>query len=285
MAGLMRSLCAGCVVVLVAALGSTASAAEKLGVLIIDGQHNHAWQQTTPAVKKLLTDTGRFTVDVVTTPAARDPKERWDAFRPEFSKYDVILLNYAGQAWPEEIRRALQKYMENGGGLAVYHAAVFGWSDWTAFNQWIGLGWRQPNYGDRITLTDDGTVVRTPRGQGPGSGHGPAHEFEVVTRIADHPIMKGMPAKWKQVKDELYHGQRGPGQNMTILASAFSSKEGKGTGEHEPLVWTIPVGKGRSFVTLLGHDVPATVNPLAATILIRGVEWAATGEVTLPVSR
>ena len=37
-------------------------------VLIIDGQNNHAWQETTPVLRKILQSTGRFTVDVATSP-------------------------------------------------------------------------------------------------------------------------------------------------------------------------------------------------------------------------
>ena len=36
-------------------------------VLIIDGQNNHNWRETTPVMKKLLEGSGRFTVEVATT--------------------------------------------------------------------------------------------------------------------------------------------------------------------------------------------------------------------------
>ena len=36
--------------------------------LIVDGQNNHAWQETTPVLKKLLEQTGLFTVEVATSP-------------------------------------------------------------------------------------------------------------------------------------------------------------------------------------------------------------------------
>jgi ABC-type sugar transport system substrate-binding protein len=44
-----------------------APAAEKLSVLIVDGQNNHGnWPQTTQMMKAHLEASGRFTVDVVT---------------------------------------------------------------------------------------------------------------------------------------------------------------------------------------------------------------------------
>ena len=36
------------------------SAADKLRALIVDGQNNHNWQETTPLLQKLLEETGLF---------------------------------------------------------------------------------------------------------------------------------------------------------------------------------------------------------------------------------
>ena len=62
-------------------LAAAASAAPKIKALIVDGQNNHAWQETTPVLKKLLEETGLFEVDVATTP----PKGGdMSAFQPDF---------------------------------------------------------------------------------------------------------------------------------------------------------------------------------------------------------
>lgn len=276
----IRSLIATCALTM--ALAVPARGAEKINVLIIDGQHNHKWNQTTPVVKQNLLKTGRFNVDVATTPTAKDPKEAWEKFRPDFSKYNVVLMNYHGQNWPDEVNAAFEKFVENGGGLVAYHATVFAFPKWENWNKMIGLGWRDNKFGERITIDDNGNIVRTAAGQGPGGGHGPAHPFQMTLRDKDHPITRGLPEKWMHITDELYHGQRGPAQKMHILATAFSSKEGGGTGTNEPIAWTIPYGKGRVFVSLLGHHVEETNAPDTAILLARGCEWAATGEVTLP---
>jgi type 1 glutamine amidotransferase len=104
-----------------------------------------------------------------------------------------------------------------------------------------------------------------------------------------------------QSKDELYHGLRGPAKNITVLATAYSDKNTWGSGDHEPIAWTVHYGKGRVFVTVLGHVMKAeythainginsTENKKEAiysvgfqTLLARGAEWAATGKVTLGV--
>ena len=274
--------------VLVAALPAFAAddaVPAKISVLIIDGQNNHNWKATTPAIKAMLEKTGRFTVDVATTPAKKAAKEAWDKFRPDFAKYGAVLMNYNGDNWPQEVRKSFEQYMTDGGGLVFYHAGVFAFADWKEFNDMMGMGWRNANQGMRLTLDADGKEVRTPSGEGPGSGHGPSHAFEIQVRDAAHPTMEGLPAKFMHVKDELYHGMRGPLTGMHILATAFSDKKTGGTGTNEPMVWTVPFGKGKVFVTLLGHDVPATTASSSAVLISRGLEWVATGKVTLPVPK
>ncbi|MEA2630570.1 MAG: uncharacterized protein QOE66_789, partial [Chloroflexota bacterium] len=88
-------------------------------------------------------------------------------------------------------------------------------------------------------------------------------------------------------KDELYHGQRGPAEDMEILATAYSDKGKGGTGTNEPMVWVIPYGKGRVFTTVMGHvggnDTTAIRCVGFETVMLRGTEWAATGKVTIPI--
>ncbi len=268
--------------------GRTLGAEDKIRVLIVDGQNNHNWRAMTPLMKADLERSGRFTVDVATTPGPKSPPSAWDAFRPDFSKYDVVLSNYNGDSWPPDVRKSLEEYVAKGGGLAIIHAANNAFEDWPAFNEMIGLGWRNPSFGDRLTIDDSGHVVRTPKGQGPGAGHGPPHAFKIAVRNPDHPITRGMPAEWMHAKDELYHGQRGPAEHMEILATAYSDKAKGGTGTNEPMIWVIPFGKGRVFTTVMGHAMGDDITAIRCNgfraVMLRGTEWAATGQVTIPIS-
>jgi type 1 glutamine amidotransferase len=255
---------------------------QKIKALIVDGQNNHRnWPDTTKMMKKYLEDTGRFTVDVATTsPRGADPN-----FKPEFKKYDLVISNYNGEAWPKETQAAFESFVSGGGGFACIHAANNAFPEWPAYNQMIGLGgWggRTEKSGPYVYLDNAGKVVRD-ESVGRGGNHGPQHPFQVIVRDPEHPITKGMPRLWMHINDELYDQLRGPGQNMHILATAFSDPSKKGTGRHEPMILTLDYGKGRVFHTPMGHGNDSQECVGFITTLIRGCEWAATGKVTQPL--
>jgi type 1 glutamine amidotransferase len=50
-----------------------------------------------------------------------------------------------------------------------------------------------------------------------------------------------------------------------------------------PFIWTLPYGAGRVFPTALGHYLKAMQSPGFILTLQRSTEWAATGQVTIPV--
>src|ERR1700761_5296050 len=91
-------------------------------VLLLDGQSAgtyHNWQLTTPVLKKELEDTGLFQVTVATAPAWGGD---FSNFKPEFSKYQVIVSNYDAPDWPADLRSQLEQFVQGGGGLVVVHA-------------------------------------------------------------------------------------------------------------------------------------------------------------------
>ncbi len=294
-----------------------------LRVILIDGQNNHDWRATTPILKKYLEACKRFTVDVATSPripslnrpnkprneknekamakykqnlekyeaalpkfkedlkAAQEAFGRW---RIDFDKYDVVVSNYNGQSWPKAINDALDQRLKEGKiALVIVHAANNAFDGWREYNEMIGMGWRGNRFGDRLTYDEAGKEVRVARGVGPGAGHGSRHPFKVTVRDTEHPITKGMPREWMHTADELYHGMRGPIKNVKMLATAYSDKKSGGTGEHEPMIWTVTYGKGRVFHTPMGHDLEAMRCVGFMATLQRGTEWAATGKVTIPL--
>ncbi len=259
--------------------GEAAPQERKLKVLLIDGQNNHNWKATTPVMEKTLVGTGRFEVEVLTTPPKRSKAEAWEEFKPQFDQYDLVLLNYFGQDWSEAIHEQLKKYVADGGGMAVVHAAVAPFPGREAFNRMIGLGWRPAAAGKRLALDLLGNPVREEPGKGPGAGHGARVAYMVHARAPQHPILAGLPEAWMHTRDELYHGLRGPAENMTILATGFSPA----TRLNEPLLWTVRFGEGRVFVSVLGHDGESMSCVGFKATLARGCEWAGSKKVTLEV--
>jgi uncharacterized protein len=260
------------------------SKADPVPVLLVDGQSGgpyHDWQLTTAVLKKELEDAGIFSVTVATSPKFG---EDFSSFKPEFSKYRAIVLNYDAPDWPADLREQLENYVKNGGGLVIVHAADNSFPDWAGYNQMIGIGgWRnRTEKAGPMWYFKDGKLVSD---DSPGSAgaHGNRLPFQVETRAPEHPIMKGLPHVWMHGADELYGTLRGPGQNMTILATAHSDPANHGSGHDEPMLMVLSYGKGRIFHTTMGHDVAALSCAGFITTYQRGAEWAATGRVTQKV--
>jgi type 1 glutamine amidotransferase len=188
-----------------------------------------------------------------------------------------------GLRWPRDLEEELETYVREGGGLVVFHAANNAFLEWPAFNEMIGLGWRDRSFGPGIAIGPGGTVVAVPKGSGLNPGHGPRHDFEVFVREPSHPITGGLPAHWMHPSEQLTHGQHGPAEGLTVLTYAFSEVSHQG----EPMDWVRQWGRGRVYTTMLGHTWKDELNPNLddlnfQALLARGAEWAATGEVTLP---
>ena len=300
--------------------GTLVPAAEKLKVLLIDGQNNHNWESCEPVLKWALEECGRFVVAVSTAPPStpakpKAPKQRlgqsqadhdkemaewkaltkamdiavalvWQQWHPKFRDYDVLVSNYNGEDWPEEVRKDFVEYVRNGGGLVSVHAADNSFPGWPEYNEMIavgGWGGRNEKSGPMVRWRDGKVVFDT--SPGGGGTHGAGHEFLVETRAPEHPIMKGLPAGWRHASDELYAKMRGPAKNLTVLATAKAEPGKGGTEENEPILMAITYGKGRMFHTTLGHDARSMSGLGFQVTLQRGTEWAATGQVTLPAPK
>ncbi|HVV47370.1 MAG TPA: ThuA domain-containing protein, partial [Bryobacteraceae bacterium] len=168
--------------------------------------------------------------------------------------------------------------------LVTVHAAETAFPGWKEFNEMIGVSGfrgRNENAGPLWFVKDGKTVSdNTP---GSAGAHGSRLPYAVVVQAPNHPIMKGLPKTWMHQGDELYNKLRGPGQNMTVLATAFSDPANRGTGRDEPQLIVVNYGKGRIFNTLAGHDAFAMASVDWLVTLQRGTEWAATGKVTQKV--
>lgn len=304
-------------------------ASGKLRALLVDGRNNHDWRSTTDALRAILEATGRFDVTVSTAPEIRFPRvprrapraeeeadlaaarsyfeaplkeaeerarSEFASWAPDFGAADLVVLNYNGGDWPEEVRESFLDYVRGGGGVVLIHGANNAFRNWTDFNEMIGLGWRPAPVGRAIKIDPESGKPyvaddRALPNEG-NSSHGSKHPFAVTVRAPEHPVMEGVPPVWMHASDELYHNMRGPAKNMTVLSSAYSDPKQRGTGLHEPITWEVAFEKGRVIVTSMGHLWPGGMDREEyqslyclgfQAIFARSCEYVATGEVTLPI--
>ncbi len=254
-----------------------------LRALLVTGQNFHNWQVTSAALKQILENTGLFQVEIAVSPPSG---AKMESFRPNFSSYELVVLDYSGDPWPRPTQKAFVDFVKKGGGVVVYHSANNTFANWQEYNEIIGLG----GWGNRNEKTGpyvywkDGRIVHDPR-PGLAGYHTPPHPFLIINRELNHPITAGLPERWMHADDELYCLLRGPAKNLTVLATAYSAPERAGTGRDEPVLFTVTYGAGRVFHTVLGHasgDGPFAALECVGFIVTfqRGAEWAATGRVT-----
>ncbi|WP_372935210.1 ThuA domain-containing protein [Seonamhaeicola sp.] len=276
----------------------------KIKVLIVDGQNNHnVWPKSTIMIKQYLEETGLFQVDIARTKYLYNSKRFSDwlelagveegvegkpktdpDFCPKFSQYDVVISNFGYNAapWPEKTQKKFEKYIRKGGGFVSVHAADNSFPEWQAYNQMIGIGgWggRTEKHGPYLYI-DKNNKPKKDYTEGKGGRHGKREDFVVTNYNNSHAITQGLPKKWMHANDECYAFLRGPAENVTILSTAVSTLKKPELEQKEPVVMTIDYGKGRVFHTTLGHDVEAFECVGFITLLKRGTEWAATGNVT-----
>jgi len=268
-------------------MGCSATVKKPIRTLIITGQNNHNWQVSHVAIKQILENSALFSVDYAVTP---EKGEDMSGFKPDFSPYNLIVLDYNGDAWPEETNKSFLDFVKNGGGVVVYHAADNAFVDWPEYNRIIALGgWEGRNEkSGPYVYWKDGKLIKD-NSPGNGGSHGKQHQYVLNGRDMSHPITKGLPSQWLHTLDELYDRMRGPGDIASLLYTAYSDVETGGSGREEPLLFTVSYGKGRIFHTMLGHagktleDNPAMQCTGFQVTLLRGSEWAATGKVTQKV--
>jgi hypothetical protein len=266
---------------------AAAGGAQPIRVLIVDGFSNHDWRLTTRSIRAILEPTGLFTVDVSTSPPdAASPG--WDAWRPDFSRYDVVIQTCndigGGPSWPEPVKVAFEKFVHRGGGAYVWHSGNNAFPSWPAYNDIIGIGWRKKTEGIALAVSDDGKITRIPSGEGEDTGHGKRFDALVQLR-GEHPIHRGLPRAWLAADIEVYYYVRGSAKNVDVLSYARESH----TNRNWPIEWIVRFGRGRVYTSTLGHVWRGDVQPVTVrdagvqTLLVRALQSLARRPVDWPV--
>lgn len=261
--------------------------APRIRTVIITGQDNHNWEVSTIAIAKTLRNSGLFSVDIAYSPEQGDNMSK---FNVEFGNYDLVVLDYNGDEWNADMKEAFLAYVNNGGGVVVYHSSDNAFPSWKEYNEITALGgWNGRDGKEGVYAYWNGGKLVKDKKAGVAGSHGDQHEYVMNIRNSGHPVTDGLPAQWKHAKDELYDRMRGPANIGDLLFTSFSSPETNGSGREEPLIFTVNYGQARIFHIMLGHagesveDNPAMQCVGFQTLLLRGAEWSATGKVTQQV--
>jgi uncharacterized protein len=160
-----------------------------------------------------------------------------DRFTPgRIKDYDVVLIYTTSGALTEEQEKGLVGFVENGKGLVGIHSATDSFHNSDAY-------WKLMC----------GSFI----------GHG-GGTFKVKITGKSHVIVRGL--KDFEITDETYKHKFHPESKPIVLMR----REEDG----EPASWVQYYGKGRVFVTGLGHGKPAWENPVFQEMIVRAMDWA-----------
>ena len=169
----------------------------------------------------------------------------------QFKESDAILFYFWNHDWSEDRYREVDAFLQRGGGLLMLHSASIADKEPEALAKRIGLAFQPGRSKYR---------------------HG-ALDLKLVA-TADNPITRDLPREIHFV-DETYWPMIGDPKDVNLLATA--EEEGKPW----PMMWTVQKGKGRVFVSILGHYGWTYEDPLFRIMVLRALAWS----VAEPIER
>jgi type 1 glutamine amidotransferase len=234
-------------------LAGTATAADEdrpVRVLFVLGSPPfHDIRNLPPILEKVLERDGGFKVTRLEPPRDKPPNDPAHMAKLKDIKradYDVLVFYTSGYKLDELQERALEKFVEDGGGIVGIHGASL------TFNNspyWLRL------LGARFT------------GHIPGT-----HKLNIVITDKDHPITAGVGSF--QIVDEEYKHQFADVKKH-VLGRFRERPPASDQSANMDIIWTREIGKGRVFYCALGHGKDAWENPHWQKLVAQGILWAA----------
>lgn len=162
----------------------------------------------------------------------------------------VMFLNTSGDVLGESHERALEEFVERGGGFAGVHAAADTEHGWEWYARLVGARFKSHPAVQPATIHVTGRA---------------------------HPSTQHLPERWRRT-DEWYNFDRHPreriGKTLCVLATLdeTSYQGGEMNGEH-PFAWCHQIGKGRAWYTGGGHTIESYSEAEFVAHLRGGIEW------------
>jgi len=230
------------------AAGADAPAEKPIRVLIVEDQSPGYYPMpTATTLRNIIRQDKRFIVSLVEDAEILGTDLPFD--------YDVILLHFKNYREPKRnaaMKANLEKFVDEGGGLFVFHFACGAFEDWTEFEKLIGRIW-EPD------------LKKCPK----ENYHDQYRKFIVRYTNTEHPITKGLTDF--ETQDELYHCFKPSEVPITVLAESVSNMDNK----PYPMAFVLEKGKGRVFHTTLGHDDKSLSAGGFQDLIKRALVWCA----------
>ena len=211
----------------------------RIPVLLVSGSDTyHDWRRTTPQLRGVLEQSGRFDVRVAEDVHILESRDALKA-------YPVVIFNQQTPVSTAAIRTALAEYVRSGGGLVALHWAVDNFSDWPEFADLLGRAWQEG-----ISAEEHG-------------------QFQVRILDREHAITRGIPDFHTAAGEAVHYRLRGTAA-IHVLATARTESD-----PDIPVMFTNMPGRGRVFFTSFGHSAATRQSPALQQVLLRAVAWAA----------
>jgi type 1 glutamine amidotransferase len=200
-------------------------------------------------------------------------KNRWFLYETEaggvfnaaqLTKFQVVIFNNStGAVLNDAQQKALESYVENGGGLIGIHGSGDDSHHWDWYNQNL-LGTKFSHHPIKHQLQETAVLLQP---------------------LADSTLWKGLSTQWSHT-DEWYVFFDSPlksgftgvysidgeaiDPNGNIL---FVTSKNFGMGKKHPVAWYKPTGKGITFYTSMGHTGKTFKEKEMVQLLENAVKW------------
>ena len=209
----------------------------------------HDIRNLPPILEKVLDQVGGFQVTRLEPPKDKppdDPAHMAKLADIKHADYDVLVFYTSGYKLSELQERALEKFVEDGGGIVGIHGASFSFGNSKAWMRLLGAKF---------------------------TGHIPGtHPLNIVIADPKHPITAGIEP-FTIIDEEYKHDFADVDRH--VLARFRERPPKSDQKANMDIVWTREVGKGRVFYCSLGHGKDAWENPSWQKLIVQGILWSA----------
>ena len=158
----------------------------------------------------------------------------------------VIFLSTTGNVLGEAQEKALEKFIQQGGGFVGVHAAADCEYDWPWYVKMVGASFLS---------------------------HPEQQVAKLLVKDKSHRSTKHLPDTWER-KDEWYNFKSMNPDVKVLITIDENSYKGGANGDNHPMAWFHAYDGGRAFYTELGHTEESFSEPLYLQHLLGGIQYA-----------